>query len=184
MKKKLVFLTGFMASGKSTIGPVLANTLGWNFYDLDKVIEEITGMLKREIFEKHGEHYFRNLEKHSLHEVLLLDNYIIALGGGASVATVNLKMIKSNGLLLYLESSPEESYKRLRFKRDRPGFLFNGEQEPTKGEFIKKINELLSSGQKYYDQADVKVNTDNARVGQTVDRLASIIMKEFNIENN
>ncbi len=184
MKKKLVFLTGFMASGKSTIGPILANTLGWNFYDLDKLIEEKTGMLVREIFEKHGEPYFRNLEKQSLKEVLLLNNYIIALGGGTIADPVNLDMIKSTGLLIYLESSPQESYKRLRFKRDRPAFLFNGEQEPTKAAFIKKINELLSSRQKYYDQADVKVNTDNARVGQTVDKLAAIIKKEFNREIN
>lgn len=184
MKKKLVFLTGFMASGKSTIGPILANTLGWNFYDLDKLVEEKTGMLVREIFEKHGEPYFRNLEKQSLQEVLLLNNYIIALGGGTIADPVNLDIIKSTGLLIYLESSPEESYKRLRFKRDRPAFLFNGEQEPTKAEFIKKINELLSSRQKYYVQADVKINTDNARVGQTVDKLAAIIKKEFNREIN
>ncbi len=48
-----------MASGKSTIGPILANTLGWNFYDLDKLIEEATGKSVRKIFEENGEDYFR-----------------------------------------------------------------------------------------------------------------------------
>jgi len=68
MKKKLVFLTGFMASGKSTIGPILAITLGWNFYDLDKLVEEKTGMLVREILKSMASHIFRNLEKQSLQE--------------------------------------------------------------------------------------------------------------------
>jgi len=95
-----------------------------------------------------------------------------------------LEIIKSSGFLIYLESSPEETYRRLRFKRDRPALLFDGVEEPTKEEFIDKINSLLRKRIAYYNQADLKVNTDNCRVGKTIDKLSNIIKKEFYGENN
>ena len=168
-----------MASGKSTIGPILANTIGWNFFDLDRVIEKDTGKSIRRIFEQNGEDYFRQIETKSLSELSLLENYIISLGGGTITSDTNLKIIKSSGYLIYLESSPEETYKRLRFKRDRPALLFDGAEEPTKSEFIQKINFLLEKRLRYYNQADLTINTDNYQVGRTVDKLASIIKKEF-----
>jgi shikimate kinase len=183
MKKNLVFLSGFMASGKSTIGPILANTLGWNFFDLDKLIEEKEGKKIRDIFQNQGEDYFRTLEKKILKEVSNLNNYIIALGGGTIADTENLELIKKNGLLVYLKSSPEETYKRLRFKRDRPAFLFDDE-EPSKEKFLEKINELLEKREKYYSKADVTIDTDKIRIGQTVDKLASLVKKEFDSEAN
>ena len=62
MKKKIYYLTGFMAAGKSTIGPILSNTLGWNFVDLDRAIEEEEAKKITEIFEAKGEEYFRKKE--------------------------------------------------------------------------------------------------------------------------
>lgn len=179
MKNNLIYLTGFMASGKSTIGPILANTIGWNFYDLDKVIEDETRKSIRAIFEEFGEMYFRDLETKTLVQLSNLNNHIIALGGGTVANNENLEIIKSSGYLIYLESSPEETYKRLRFKRDRPALLFDGDEEPTKSEFLDKINSLLEKRSMYYNQADFKINTDNSMVGKTVDKLASIIQKEF-----
>ena len=172
-----------MASGKSTIGPILANTLGWNFYDLDKLIEEAAGKSVRKIFEENGEDYFREFETEMLKKNSELKNYIISLGGGTVENKINLEIIKSTGYLIYLESSAEETYKRLRFKRDRPALLFDGEDEPTKAEFLEKINSLLQKRINYYNQADLKINTDNCQVGRTVDKLSQIIKKEFYGEN-
>lgn len=81
--------------------------------------------------------------------------------------------------MVYLESSPEAAYKRLRFKRDRPALLFDGEDEPTEAEFINRIKSLLKNRLQYYNSADIKINTDNMPVGKTVDKLAEIIEKEF-----
>lgn len=173
-----------MASGKSTIGPILANTLGWNFLDLDKLVEKEAGKSIKKIFEEEGEEYFRKLETQTLRKTNDLENYIIALGGGTIVSDINLEIIKSSGYLIYLESSPEETYKRLRFKRDRPALLFNGEEEPSKIEFLEKINSLLQMRINYYNQADIKINTDNCTVGKTVDRISHIIRKEFYGENH
>jgi shikimate kinase len=184
MNKKIIYLTGFMASGKSTIGPILANTIGWNFFDLDRLIEESAGKSIRKIFEENGEDFFRELETKTLRNSSELEDYVIALGGGTVANQINLQIIKSSGFLIYLESSPEETYKRLRFKRDRPALLFDGDEEPGKAEFIEKINSLLNKRIDYYNQADLKINTDNCQVGRTVDKLSHIIKKEFYGENN
>lgn len=179
LKNKLIYLTGFMASGKSTIGPILANTIGWDFLDLDKVIEESSGKTIKKIFIENGEEFFRALETKHLTDISKYSKHIISLGGGTIATEENLKIIKSSGLLIYLESSPEETYKRLRFKRDRPALLFDGDDEPTKEKFLNKINYLLSNRIKYYNLADYKINTDKFSVGSTVDRIAAIIKKEL-----
>lgn len=173
-----------MASGKSTIGPILANALGWNFFDLDKLVEEAAGKSVRNIFEEFGEDYFRKLETGTLKKTSKLENYIVALGGGTVANNLNIQIIKASGFLIYLESSPEETYKRLRYKRDRPALLFDGEEEPTRAEFIERINFLLKKRIDYYELADLKINTDNIPVGKTVDKLIHIIKKEFYDKKN
>lgn len=173
-----------MAAGKSTIGPILANTLGWDFKDIDKVIEKKADKKITQIFSDDGEKYFRELEKKTLQELSLLNNIIIALGGGTIASNENLKLIKNTGLLIYLKSSPETAYRRLRFKRDRPALLFDGEEEPTKEQFIKRINELLNRRSKYYNQADIIIDTDSIAIGKTVDILAKIIKKEIVKDEN
>lgn len=183
MKKDLIFLTGFMASGKSTIGPILANTIGWEFLDLDKVIEEKAKKKIVDIFKEFGEEYFRNQESETLKELIKLSKYVISLGGGTIENEINLKLMKESGILVYLETSPEAAYRRLRFKRDRPALLFE-EKEPTKEEFIERINLILNRRIKYYNQADIKINTDNRPVGITVDVLVKTLRKDFHIEEN
>lgn len=117
MNKNIYYLTGFMASGKSTIGPILANTLGWKCFDLDKEIEKQEEMRIVELFEKKGEEYFRNVETEILKMLSQMFEAIISLGGGAIASEVNFKIIKSTGKIIYLKSSPEMAYKRLRFKK-------------------------------------------------------------------
>lgn len=179
MKKELVYLTGFMAAGKSTVGPIVANTIGWDFADIDKVIEQNEQMKINEIFKNKGEDYFRKVERDTLIQLSRLQNYIIALGGGTIADDVNLEIIKNSGKLIYLKSSPEAAYNRLRFKRDRPALLFEGDEEPAREHFIERITDLLSKREKYYRQADYIINTDNIPVGKTVDKIASIIIKGF-----
>ena len=184
MKENIIYLTGFMASGKSTIGPILANTLGWNFLDLDNVIEKEAGKSVRSIFEENGEVYFRELETKCLLKLSILEKFVISLGGGTIASEKNLEIIKATGYLVYLETSPEEAYKRLRFKRDRPALLFEGDEEPSKSEFLEKINTILENRKIYYNQADYKINTDSGFVGKTVDKIVSVIHKEFNAKKS
>ena len=167
-----------MASGKSTIGPILANTLGWNFFDLDKEVENQEGMKVVEIFDRNGESYFRKVETELLMNLSEKDEAIISLGGGAIASEENFKIIKSSGKIIYLKSSPEMAYKRLRFKRDRPALIFEGEEIPSKEQFLERINKLLDERKKYYEQADFIIDTDNQTVGKTVDIIAKYILSE------
>ncbi len=165
-----------MGAGKSTIGPILANTIGWKFYDLDKVIENRENKKVREIFEEKGEEYFRKIETDVLIKLSHGRNIIISLGGGTLANDENLNFMKQKGKIIYLKLSPEEAYKRLRFKRDRPVLnIRNGDF--TKEELLDKINSIYEQRKKYYEKADITIDTDNISVGQTVDQLAKIITK-------
>jgi shikimate kinase len=179
MKKKIFYLTGFMAAGKSTIGPILANTLGWDFFDLDKEVERYECMKIVELFERKGEDYFREVETTILKNLSKDEESIISLGGGAIASDVNFGIIKSTGKIIYLKSSPEMAYKRLRFKKDRPAFVFDGVEVPTKEQFLERINQLLDSRKNYYEQCDFIVDTDNQTVGKTVDIIANYISKDL-----
>jgi len=177
--KKNYYLTGFMAAGKSTIGPILANTLGWNFYDLDKEVEKREGMRIVDIFKQKGENYFRTSETNLLKQLSEGEISIISLGGGAIASEINFNIIKSTGKIIYLKSSPEMAYKRLRFKKDRPAFEFEGVEMPTKEQFLERIEKLLDERKKYYELCDFVVDTDSQSVGKTVDIIARYINKDL-----
>ena len=175
MRCKVIFLTGFMGSGKSTIGPILANTVGWDFYDLDKIIEVKVGLKVSEIFEKFGEEYFRKIEKDTLNELILEENIIISLGGGTIANSENLNSIKKAGKLIYLKTSPGIVYERLRFKRDRPVLTLDGTINLDKNQFVEKISKLMNTRNKYYNQADITIDTDNISIGLTVDKIVKLL---------
>ena len=175
--KQIIYLTGFMGSGKSTIGPILANALGWNFFDLDRVIEKKIGKKIREIFEQEGENFFREIETETLKELSLKnDKAIISLGGGTMASEENIKILKSSGKLFYLKISLEAAYGRLKYKRDRPA-LKNTSEDFSKEKLLLTIEELMKDRVNYYEQADFTIDTDKSTVGKTVDRIVKIISK-------
>src|SRR5690554_6409487 len=181
--KQIIYLTGFMGSGKSTIGPILANTLGWDFYDLDRVIENKTGKKVREIFEQDGESFFRSLETETLKELSELDKTIISLGGGTMANAENIKTLKSTGKTIYLNMSVQAAVKRLKFKRDRP-VLNNFNEDFSEEDLKNKINDLMQKRISYYQQADYTVDTEASSVGKTVDKIVKIISNLNEKSNN
>jgi len=181
-KKNIIYLTGFMGAGKSTIGPILANTFGWDYYDLDKVIEKKIGKKIKEIFKDDGEKYFRDAERDILKELSKGKNLIISLGGGTIANPANLQTLKYTGDIVYLKVSPEEIFKRVAFKKDRP--LLNPNDEKVSGEVLmEKILRLYNERKKFYEQADIIIDTDNTSVGQTVDEISKLIYKLQKPEN-
>lgn len=173
-----------MTSGKSTIGPILANTIGWEFFDLDRVIEEETGKKIKEIFEEDGEDHFRKIETETLLMLSESGKKIISLGGGTLLTKKNLEIIKENGLMIYLKSSPESIYYRIRYKRDRPAFIFEGESEPSKEEYLKRIGNLLSEREDAYLKSDYVFDTDEVPVGKTVDEIVKLLKREKIVERD
>jgi len=175
MRKNIVYLTGFMGSGKSTIGPILANTLGYQYVDIDKEIETKENRSVKDIFSVNGETYFRELEHSFLSEVSKQGFVVCSLGGGTVTRQDNLELIKNNGVLVYLKTNPEHLFHRLRFKTDRPLLKPLPDQQITEQELWKKVNTLLSEREKYYNQADIVVRTDKKKVGITVDEIVKKI---------
>jgi shikimate kinase len=172
-----IYITGFMTSGKSTIGPILANVLGMEFIDLDKEIEEREHLTVVEIFAKKGEGYFRNLEKTILENLGAKNNIIVALGGGTITFQENLDLLKRTGKIIYLQVSPNILYLRLKNKTNRPLFLDLVLGENNEEDFLSRINEMLDKRKEYYEQADLIINTDNNPIGVTVDKLAKKILR-------
>ena len=179
MKTKRIFLTGFMGAGKSTIGSIIANTIGWDFYDLDHEIEKQTGMKIVDIFKEHGESYFRDLEGSVLTEIVKHENIIVALGGGAILFPACAKLVKEHGVSIYLKSSPEKIYSRLRFKTDRPLFQTVEGGPLPREKALEKIKTLLAEREKTYNNADLIYDADRSSIGQIVDELKHELLKRF-----
>jgi shikimate kinase len=100
-----IVLTGFMGSGKSTVGPLVARRLGWRFVDVDDVIEAEAGIPIAEIFARHGEAAFRDREHATIARLAATDALVLALGGGAieRPATRELLLTAPGTLLVHLE---------------------------------------------------------------------------------
>ncbi|TAG27164.1 MAG: shikimate kinase [Burkholderiales bacterium] len=116
---------GLPGSGKSTVGRQLARKLSASFLDSDHLIEQRLGCSIREYFEREGEHAFRDVEETVLSETVAASNVqrsstVLATGGGAVIRENNRSLLHSAGKVIYLRSSPEELYKRLRHDRNRP----------------------------------------------------------------
>ena len=115
-----IFLTGFMGTGKTTVGKKLAELTGMEFYDLDTIIKEVTGLSISEIFKQKGEAWFRQLESSVLAETAGGTNKVLATGGGVVLSPVNRNRMKSSGIVVALTANLETLWNRLKDSSDRP----------------------------------------------------------------
>jgi shikimate kinase len=124
-----ILLTGFMGSGKSTVGRLLAARLDVPFVDLDEDVERRAGMTVREIFERHGEAAFRQMESEALRAIVDVPAVVVALGGGTMAFEGNFRMIQASGLSVWLNPPFATIVRRVGAlgKRDRP--LFQDEKQ-------------------------------------------------------
>ena len=174
MMGNIFYLSGFMASGKSTIGPIVANTLAWDFIDLDIEIEKKENKKITKIFSDDGEDYFRKRETEILREIAVRDKLIIALGGGTLIKSENRNIIKSTGKLIFLKTSSQVAYNRLKYKKDRPVLLKNDEEIDPET-YKDRIKSLMEKRKDIYSIADYTFNTDDDSVGETVDNIVKVI---------
>lgn len=113
-------LIGLPGSGKSTVGRQLARRLGWDFVDSDAVIEKRIGTSIRSFFEREGETAFRDLEQSVIAELLAGGRHVLATGGGAVLREANRQGLRAHSTVVYLRSTPEELYRRLKHDTHRP----------------------------------------------------------------
>jgi len=115
-----IFLVGMMGAGKTTVGRLLAQQLGKNFFDSDEEIQRRTGVSIPHIFDVEGEVGFRQREAGVIRDLAALDNVVLATGGGVVLRPVNRQYLHDRGHVVYLNSSPDELFRRLRHDVNRP----------------------------------------------------------------
>ena len=164
-----------MGSGKSTIAPILANTLGYSFLDVDHEIEKATGKKVSDIFTDHGEEYFRSVERELLENASAKDHCVVSLGGGTIANDYNFALIKRSGILVYLRADVEQIVQRMKYKTDRPLLTDADGRRLEEDELRKRIIAILRAREGYYTKADLVVETGSNRVGVTVDELVRLL---------
>ncbi len=151
-----IFFTGFMASGKSRIGSLTATSLGWKFFDTDRLVEEKTGMAIPEIFATQGEAAFRKLEVEVLREICGGVPMVASLGGGTLLNPEALELVRQHGALVGLRARPEVILERVnRKKESRP--LLAGLDDEAK---LAKIREMLAERKPIYDLSDIQFESE------------------------
>ncbi|HEU5198483.1 MAG TPA: shikimate kinase, partial [Ktedonobacterales bacterium] len=108
-----IFLTGLSGAGKSTIGRLVANLLGWQFFDTDELIAAQVGQPAGQVLSDVGEARFRRLESEALQMASLHEAAVIATGGGTVIAETNRRLMRECGLIAYLHTSVEIAWQRL-----------------------------------------------------------------------
>ncbi len=173
--KRIIFLAGFMGSGKSTVGPRLARKLGYDFVDVDGVIEENEGISISEIFSRHGEKHFRNLEREMLNEISReKKKIVVALGGGTLTRRENRELIKNGGVLIYLKTDPKVILKRVEIEKlNRPMLLAPDGSKLSGRELSLRIQSLLKEREEHYLEAVVTIDTSGKSVNGTVEEITS-----------
>lgn len=154
----LVFLIGYMGSGKSSVGRKLATRLGYDFIDTDKEIEKEYGGSVREMFEKEGEDFFREREREMLVRLGGREgDIIIATGGGMPCKPGNVELMNELGYTIYLKMSPAKLAARLEGGRDkRP--VIRGLNDKELLDFIKTNLELREP---FYNKAVMALECDD-----------------------
>ena len=173
-----IYLTGFMGSGKSTIGPILANVLGYDFADLDEAIVERAAKPVSRIFAEEGQAAFRALEATMLRETGARDKVVVALGGGALTVEDNLQWALANGAVVYLKVSLDALIRRLRRGRlVRPLLLDDTGRPLSTADLREKVKVLMDRREPFYERAHVVVEIANQRVGITVDEVVRAVRR-------
>ncbi|MEX0935318.1 MAG: shikimate kinase [Gemmatimonadota bacterium] len=148
-----ILLVGFMGSGKSTVGPLLAEALGWEFKDADRVVETVEGRGIAQIFTDDGEAEFRRVEHRVTMELLREDDLVVASGGGWPCREQRMEAIGDDTLSIWLRVGPERSLERVQAERHRRPLL--DVDDP-----LAVIDELLADREPYYSRARWSVDTD------------------------
>jgi shikimate kinase len=182
-RRTKVFLSGFMGAGKSRIGRTLRDEYGIPFYDTDAVIEEKSKKSVNLIFEEEGENAFRNWETLVLKELSELEGLvIIALGGGAVLSEVNRNIMKNSGFVIYLKSSAEAIYERVKHNTHRP--LLQVDDVENAGEIVlNKIKTIMNERSSYYEQADLTIERDGMEPQEVAKKIVHFLSanKDFHL---
>src|SRR5580700_9483556 len=157
-------LIGFMGTGKTSVGRLVAELLDFEYLDTDELIQSGTGRTISDIFKTDGEPAFRALEEKAVAGLSSRVKTVIATGGGLPANPANLISLKTHALVVCLWASPEKIWERVKNQTHRP---LLEEADPQ-----QKIRELLAVREPFYKQADVLMNTEIRTVREMAHQVA------------
>jgi len=166
---KNIVLTGFMGTGKTTIGKIIAHKLNKGFIDTDELIEKSLGYTISDIFNNKGEEFFRRLENNLISELCKSSNKVIATGGGTLLNEDNLKNIQNNGIIFCLTATPDVIIQRIKSDNRRP--LINDGKN-------NNIIELYEQRKPKYDRMPNIINTSTVSPQEAADNIVNIYNKQ------
>lgn len=161
-----IILIGMMGTGKTTVGRLVAERLGFRLLDLDAEIERIEGRTIPEMFAEEGEAYFREAESRALQTAISSKRLVIATGGGAVLEPSNVDAMKRGGWVAALTADAETIIERVRGDVNRP--LLAGDVE-------ERVRRILEERKDKYEFADVKIDT----AGRSADEVALDILTHY-----
>ena len=165
--KTLIVLTGMMGCGKTSTGKLLARVLKFKFIDVDTEIEKSEKKTISQIFNDNGEQYFRFLEKEKIEEYSKLKNTVLSLGGGAFEDENTRKILKKNGIVIYLKTTPDAIFKRIHGEIHRPLLRKNFS--------VDTIAFILKKRAKNYEQAHYTIETNNKKKKDVVRKILGVL---------
>jgi shikimate kinase len=166
-----LFLIGYRGTGKTTVGRLLADRIGWDFIDADVDLEAKLGRTIKDIFAVDGEAVFRELESTNLRELAKRERCVIATGGGIIVRDENRKLLNRSGCVVWLKAGPRTIADRVENDPTtvarRPNLTVGG---------LDEIDEVLRAREPHYRScADLEIDTE----GRSPDALAEAILTEW-----
>lgn len=168
---KSIILTGFMGTGKSTVGKRLCALTGAQFIDTDSLIEEREKMTIPEIFEKHGEGYFRDVEEEVIKGLAGMKGAVISLGGGAVIRRGNIDLLREKGVVFCLQADIERVFRNIgKNTASRP--LLSGKT-------MEEAKALLDSRKEAYGNCDYSIDVTEMEKEQSADKILEIYMNHI-----
>ena len=162
-----IYLVGMMASGKSTVGPLLANALGYRFLDADAVIREVAGCTIPEIFDRDGEAGFRSLERQVLQQLSQWHSLVVATGGGIVTVPENWGELRQ-GAVVWLDVKDGELLRRL--QADPGGRPMLEAADPQ-----ARLQQLLNERRPLYSQADLRISAGDGTPAEVSTRVLAAL---------
>ena len=175
----LIYLIGYMGSGKTTVGKKLAGQLGFSFIDLDTRIEEKYHTSIPDLFKRFDEKAFRLLEKKVLEETLGYTNTVVSTGGGTPCFFGNMDKINHHGLAVYIKMNPQSLLKRIiNAKKKRPLI----DQKPP-DKIFKIIEDQLTNREVFYNQAKIITKGENIDIAELSEKIKSLKEDSQSVNN-